>query len=253
MHRPIAALSVMAAAACSTGLETNLDGEVTLQLAAVNSAAPASAAPQQIELGSDVIVLQKVELVLKEIELDGDDDACAGADSASTDGCAEFETGPMIVELPLDGSSAHGITAQVAAGTYDEIEFEIHRPDDDTEADLAFLAQHPEFEDISIRVTGTWNGEPFVYVSRRGYEQEIEFATPFVMAEGAADLTLQVDVGRWFVNVAGTGLVDPRLALEGQAFDALVDANIEASFDAFSTDDSSGHSSDDSSGHSTDD
>jgi hypothetical protein len=253
MYRPVlrstVALTALAAAACSTGLDANADGEVNLQLAALNSAAPAASAPQRIELGSDVIVLQKVELVMREIELEGSDDFCSDstgtpADTTSDD-CSELEFGPMIVELPLDGDVAHAISAQVAAGTYDEIKFKIHRPEDDTAADHAFLQAHPDFADVSIRVTGTWNGESFTYEGQQGYEQEIELSPPLVLADGAADLTLSVDVGRWFVNAAGTGLVDPRLALEGLAFESLVEHNIELSFEAFRDDDRDGHSDDD--------
>ncbi|MGE5926109.1 MAG: hypothetical protein ACM357_02060 [Gemmatimonadota bacterium] len=243
------ALSALVATACSTGLDANLDGEVNLQMAALNSAAPSAATPQRIELGSDVIVLQKVELVMREIELEGSDDICADsaaapADSTSDD-CNELEFGPMIVELPLDGDVAHAISAQVVAGTYEEIEFKIHRPDDDSADDRAFLQAHPDFADVSIRVTGTWNGEPFVYEGQQGYEQEIELSPPLVLADGSADLTLSVDVGRWFVNATGTGLVDPRLALEGLAFESLVEHNIELSFEAFRDDDRDGHSDDD--------
>ncbi len=248
--RGTAALALLAAAACSSAVDANVDGAVNLQVAALNSAASPAAAPQRIELGSDVIVLERVQLVLREIELKGDDDVCSDdpgatpADSSSDD-CDELELGPMIVDLPLDGGVEHAITAQVVAGVYDEIEFEVHKPEDDSAADRDFLGAHPEFADISIKVTGTWNGEPFTYVSRRGFEQEVDLATPLVLGDGSADLTLSIDLGLWFANAAGTGLVDPRLALDGLAFQSLVDGNIDSSFAAFEDNDRDGHSDDD--------
>lgn len=243
------------AAACSTGVDANVDGAVNLGFAGLNSTSASAAAPQRIELGGDVIVLEKVELVLREIELKGNDDICsddrAPADTAGTDDCNEIEIGPMILDLPLTGSVEHTITAQVAEGVYDEIEFEVRKPEDDSAADLAFIRAHPEFEDISIRVTGTWNGEAFTYVSRRGFEQELELSTPLVLGAGSTDLTLSVDLGRWFANAGATGLVDPRLALDGLAFESLVEGNIRASFEAFEDHDRDGH--DDHGGHSSDD
>jgi hypothetical protein len=256
-YRSLVLPLAVVAAACSTGVEANVDGAVNLGFAGFNSTStPASgAAPQRIELGSDVIVLEKVELVLREIELKGNDDICsddrAAADTAGTDDCNEVELGPMIVDLPLDGSVDHAITAQVAEGVYDEIEFEVRKPEDDTQADLDFIRANPQFEDISIRVTGTWNGEPFTYVSRRGFEQEVELSSPLVLGTGSVDLTLSVDLGRWFANAGATGLVDPRLALDGLAFESLVENNIRASFEAFEDGDHDGH--DDHGGPSSDD
>jgi hypothetical protein len=123
-YRSLVLPLAVVAAACSTGVEANVDGAVNLGFAGFNSTStPASgAAPQRIELGSDVIVLEKVELVLREIELKGNDDICsddrAAADTAGTDDCNEVELGPMIVDLPLDGSVDHAIMAQVAEGVY---------------------------------------------------------------------------------------------------------------------------------------
>ena len=59
MYRPVlrstVALTAIAAAACSTGLDANTDAEVNLQLAALNSATPSASAPQRIELGGEDI------------------------------------------------------------------------------------------------------------------------------------------------------------------------------------------------------
>jgi hypothetical protein len=73
--------------------------------------------------------------------------------------------------LPLDGSVSQEITAQVDPGRYDEIEFDIHKPDDDNQRDLDFIALNPNFADISIRVTGTYNGLGFVFTSDLNEEQ----------------------------------------------------------------------------------
>src|SRR2546422_10392110 len=67
--------------------------------------------------------------------------------------CEEFETGATLVSLPL-GSSAIATEVTVAAppGTYNALEFEIHKPS--SSEDAAFIAAHPDFATISIKVTG---------------------------------------------------------------------------------------------------
>ena len=236
--RALGALSLTTVAAgCSGGLDVNADAGLQLQVATVNGNAPAASAPETIAVGTDVIVLQSVQLVLRQIELEGAEGACA---DSTLDDCAEVEIGPMIVDLPLDGGAEHAISAQVPAGVYDEIKFKVHRPESGSADDQAFIQAHPTFADVSIRVTGTWNGEPFVYEAQQGYEQEISLATPLVVTDAAAHLTLATDVGIWFVNEAGSGLVDPRLALTGLAFESLVEHNIELSFEAFEDDDRDG-------------
>lgn len=237
--RALGALSLTAVAgACNAGLDANADAGLALQLATVNGNAPAASTPETIMVGTDVIVLESVQLVLRQIELEGVDGACA--DSIASDDCAEIEIGPMIVDLPLGGGAEHAISAQVLAGTYDEIKFKIHRPESGSAEDQPFIQANPTFADVSIRVTGTWNGEAFTYEGQQGYEQEISLGTPIVVTDAPAHLTLATDVGMWFVNEAGTGLVDPRLALTGLAFESLVEHNIELSFEAFEDDNRDG-------------
>ena len=84
-------------------------------------------------------------------------------------------------------------------GTYEEIEFEIHNPSDDDATDVAFLQAHPDFAGVSVKVTGSFNGAPFSYLSDLNAKEEIELNPPLVTTESAAtDLTLMVDLDRWF-------------------------------------------------------
>jgi len=133
------------------------------------------------------------------------------------------------------------VTVEADTGTYGELEFEIHKPEDDGDAnDAAFLAAHPDFRRISIRVTGTYNGTPFTYTTDLGEEQERALVPPLSISTAAAtDLTLFVDVDDWFRTGAGT-LVDPATANEGGQNESLVENNIENSIDAFEDDDRDG-------------
>lgn len=233
--------------ACSDGSSANGGTQISLNVAthaSSSASAPALSAPDTIvDAGGNVLVLTKVELVLKEIELKRQNDD--GCDSLSVtnddDGCEEFETGPFLLDLPLGTGVSHQFTIDADSGTFDEIEFKIHKPEDDGDAaDQAFLAAHPELADVSVRVTGSFNGTDFVFTSDLNAEQEVELNPPLVVgASSSVDVTLMVDISSWFLN--GVALVDPSLALKGGPLEGVVKNNIEASFEAFHDDDHDGH------------
>ncbi|MGE0352428.1 MAG: hypothetical protein AB7Q69_04235 [Gemmatimonadales bacterium] len=244
-----ALLSAGLLAACSDASAPGSNAQISLSVAtrgAGTTPAPQPASPDTVTIGTDVLVLEQVELVLKEIELERQhDDACDSLSGSDHEACEEFETGPFLLDLPLGVGAEHQITITADTGTFDEIKFKIHKPEDDGDAaDQAFLAEHPDLNKISIRVTGTFNGTPFTYTTDLGAEQEIHIDPPLVVTESSAvDVTLFVDVRGWFMN--GGALIDPAQALKGQPFEAVVQSNIESSFDAFHDDDHDGRDDDD--------
>ncbi|MDT8437122.1 MAG: hypothetical protein RRA92_10265 [Gemmatimonadota bacterium] len=224
-------------------------GDVTLSLAVAAPAfqATRTGSPALFDVvigdGASELVLTRVAMVLREIELEQQfDDDCDDRISGFDDECEEFNSGPRILELPLDGSVEQVLAIDgVPADTYDEIEFDIHKPEDDTAEDIAFLQQNPDFRRVSIRVEGTWNGEPFVYLTDLNEEQEMPLVPPLVVTEGGSpvNVTFRVDLDGWFRALDGS-LVDPRTANEGGANESLVEENIERSIDLFEDDDRDG-------------
>ena len=238
------AAGALAAAACDDD-ETGPDGrsEVTLSVTTAPAAAPGLTLDETITVGDDVLVLESVQLVLREIEFERsesstDCDEVQGDD----DDCEELEVGPLLLDVPLGTGIAQELTVVVDTGHYDELEFEIHKPEDDgDDPDAAFIAAHPEFENVSIRVTGTFNGTPFTYETDLNVEQEHELSPPLIVAEsGSVNVTLLVDVSTWFLDAAGTTLVNPATANSGGLNESLVEDNIEQSIQAFEDDDSDG-------------
>jgi hypothetical protein len=230
---------------------------VTLSIAigAGSAAAPGLfAAGLELDDRVNTLVIETAEMVLKKIEFEHV--STSGCDSElSDDDCEEFETGPYLVDLPLDGSVTREIEATVPPGTFDEIEFEIHSPDDDTPEDLEFRSENPDFAEISIRVTGTYNDAAFEYTTEMDSEQEIDLASPLLVTpeSGPANVTLTVDISTWFVAADGT-LVDPSTANKDQPNEELVEGNIEASIEGFRDDDRDGvpHDDDDDEHHDDD-
>jgi hypothetical protein len=219
----------------------------------------------QLVITSAQVVLRKIELKSSTTTCTGSDDA-SGSDDGADDGdhsgsgssgsgsddpaghtirmaglhdddCGELKLGPLLVDLPLTAGAAQVFSAEVPVGTYDRVEYKIHRP---TSRDTAFVAANPDFAGVSIKVVGTWNGVPFTYVTGLEAEQENVLNPPLtVTTAGATDLTLLIDLDTWFRG-ADTKLVDPASANAGGANEALVRSNIAGSSDCFEDDDRDG-------------
>lgn len=206
------------------------------------------AAGLELTDGSNTLVIESAELVLREIEFERVEDLADCDESGSDDICEKIESGPFLVALPLDGSVTKQLTVQIDTGTFDEIEFDIHKVDDDDPANAEFLSLHPNFADISLRVTGTWNGQDFLFTSDLNEEQELELADPLVVTEdsGPVNVTLMIDLSIWF-RAAGDVLIDPRTAVKGEPNEDPVKENIRNSIEGFRDDDEDGvpHGDDD--------
>lgn len=233
----------------SSGAQMNFNVATRPATAAAASLALATAGtPETITDGSNTLIIDQVQLVLREIQLKRVESTTSCGES-SNDDCEKLELGPILLDLPLGGAGGAARTFSVAVdtGTYGEVEFEIHHPSDDDATDVAFLQAHPDFAGVSVKVTGSFNGAPFIFLSDLNAEEEIELSPPLVTTESAAtDLTLMVDLDRWFRDAAN-GLVDPASANAGRANESLVEQNIQSTLHAFEDEDHDG--TDDHGGH----
>ncbi len=260
------ALAALAAACSGDGAGPSRTSPITLHVATRPSgpAAPATllGQPDTLIAGGDTLVFDRVELVLRDIRFDRvEDDRCeeeeeSGGhepdglgphhdDGENHDGCEHFRTGPLLVDLPLGPGVDRVFSVAVAPGIYDEVRFKVHKPDGDDPDDARFLAQHPEFAGVSIRVAGSYNGVPFTFSSDLSEEQEQDLVPPLVVADSTTnvDLTLRVDIHAWFADGAG-GLVDPATANHGGLNEQLVRDNIRDSFRVFRDGDHDGECDD---------
>lgn len=203
------------------------------------AAAAVSDAPFAITVaeGANTLVITKAELVLRELELKLSSTSTCATGTVE-DSCESIELGPMKIDLPTTDVVASPIATTVPAGTYHEIEFDIRRPGTDP-ADVAFVAANPQFNNVSIRVEGTFNGTPFTFTSELDQEVQIDFNPPVTVSEGTNNVTIAVDLRSWFRNSSGV-LIDPSTASPGQPNESSVTARIKASLRAFEDDDKSG-------------
>jgi hypothetical protein len=240
--------AVLVLNACSDGAGPGDRTSLSLSVAAGPTAVAQRSGPASVVTQSDgtsTLELTRVALVLREIELSSDEvESCdhSGVEG-DDDHCEELEVGPVLLELPLDGGVSHVVTIDVPAGTYDELEFEVHKPGDDS-ADLAFLQAHPGFDGVSILVEGSFDGVAFVFTQDLSEEQEVSLDDPLLVQDGVpANVTLRIDVSGWFVAGDGT-LIDPATAGHGGTNEALVETNIRRSIDAFEDHDEDGEHDD---------
>ena len=236
--------TTLALGACTEGAGSRGIAPVSLALSSAVSAAAQAGGSETFTDGSNTLVISSVEVVLRKVELKRADAAepagCAMSTSgitASEDGeCGEqndeLEAGPVLVALPLGGIE-RTFTADVPAGSFEALEFQIHKLSSDGDAaDQDFLKAHPDFAGISIRAKGTFNGADFTYTSDLSVGEELRFDPPVVVTAGTpASVTIKLDLDGWFRS--GGTLVDPATGAKGAENENLVRDNIMRSFHAF--------------------
>ena len=239
MSRRVRVLAIVlpfALAACST----EPDG-VPVDLS-FSSQAPSAGATADIvvAVGANSVVITKAQMVVRRVKLKPavTDAADCSDDDTTSDDCSTIHTGPVLVDLPVTANAVATVSASVPPGTYRRVDFRIHKATDDA-ADAAFLAANPTFQDVSIRVEGTFNGAPFVFTTDLTEKQELSLSAPLVVEEGTVpNLTIQADVSTWFKS--GSTVINPTTANKGGANENLVKNNIRASLRAFRDDDRNG-------------
>jgi hypothetical protein len=190
--------------------------------------------------GTNTLVITRVEVVAREIELRRAGIASCDS-SASTDDCEYFSTSARLVTIPLAPGATQMLSVDAPAGTYSSVRVKVHKVSDDP-GDLAFLAANPTWpEDQSIRVSGFYNGVAFTFLSDVNFDAE-EDLQPAIVVDGATptNLTVRLDLARWFRNGSTGPLIDPATAGDGGGNKSLVENNIKDSVEAFEDDDRDG-------------
>ncbi len=244
---------LLSACGDGTGPDTAGTGNVSLSFSTQTGNQPAQSAGSSFMRvaadtlgdGENELVITKAEIVLREIELEKlSDDACDSlVDSLNDhhDGCEMFETGPILLDLPLDSAVDQMIEIVVDTGTYDEIEFEIHKVSNDDPEDAAFRQNHSDMIGRSIRVQGFFNGQPFTFETDIDEEQEYDLSPPLVIAGimTTTNVTIRIDLDAWFRDSSGV-LFNPQSANKGGDNESLASENIRHSFEAFEDQDEDG-------------
>jgi hypothetical protein len=205
-------------------------------------AAGAIAAVLEVPSQDGAYVIDDLRVIVSELELEGTDTCLEEEEDGEIEyeEC-EFESGPMLVDLPLDGGMVSLGTGFIAEGEYTFVEFEVEDLDLDDEEDAGeedgekheavagILTEvqgiYPDFPaDASMVVHGQFvpaTGDPQEFTVYFDAEIEIELPLdpPLVVPDDDA-LTIQVDPAVWF---SGLDL----MALNGQTVELEVEHGFE--------------------------
>jgi hypothetical protein len=190
------------------------------------------------------LVLHRVQLVFGKIELDrtGDAECVAEVEDANDDHahigeeCEDVSRDPIMVDVPVDAALHPAINVPLQAGTYSELEAKLEPPRDGS---ASFNAANPTLVGRSVRVEGTYKGNPFVFTSAVRSNLEMQFDPPLVIDETTKNATVSLDVRKWFLDNNGA-VIDPTGVTAGSAARLLIENNIRRSFHAFEDDNERG-------------
>ena len=221
-----------------------------------------SAAGMTITRDGDVLLVSKAQLVVRNVQLksatavcsDDDDDETTGKSSSSSsysssysssgddddeDDCAEIRVGPYLVDVPVNGADGARVAVAVPAGTYSSIRLWLYKVTSGDSADVAFRQANPDFRDISVRLTGTFNGTPFTFTNNVNAKLTVPLTAPLVIGTGGENVTVTIDLTTWFLRPSG-GLYSPAAANTPGQVRTQVQNNIRNAFRAFRDDDKDG-------------
>lgn len=263
-----AAVAAFALSACSDGTSPSSANKVgvgfqlartssaaSMMTASVDGSAPSvpgtmptittTPAGMSITRDDDVLLVTKAQLVVRNVKLksasavcsdDDDDESSSGSSNSSRreddDDCAVIRVGPYLVDVPVSGADGARVSVEVPAGTYSSIRLWLHKVTGGDSADLAFRQANPDFRDISLRLEGTFNGTPFVFVNDVNAKLTVPLAEPLVVGTGGDDVTVTIDLSTWFLRSSG-GLYSPAAANTPGQTRAQVQNNIRNAFRAF--------------------
>jgi hypothetical protein len=227
----------------SGGRALTADGTMAAQTAdGVVSGAATNAEPTPLGFlvtrGDDELLVTKAQLVIKNVKLTRagatcrDDDDDDDDDRRRDDRCPTVHTGPYLVDLGVTGEERGRLSVDLPEGNYSGVRFDIHKVSSSRSGDLAFRQANPDFRDISVRLEGSYNGQPFVFVSDVNATLDVPLSAPVAIGGEATNVTVTLDLAAWFVNPVG-GLYSPALANTPGLIRARVDNNIRFAFRAF--------------------
>lgn len=252
--KPLAGIAAIGTlAACSSDMTGANKHPVQVSFttnATVTNAANRVAADLVVGSTGD-LVLQKVQLVFRKLELDRSGTADCVGDVESDDNdqpnvgdesdnmgedCEEVIRDPQLVDVPVDDALHPVINIPLSAGTFSQLEAKLAPARADA---TVFNTANPNLAGKSVRVEGTFKGTPFVFTTPVRAKLEMEFDPALVIDETTKNATVAIDVRNWFLTSSGA-VIDPTTATPGTLALQQIENNIRRSFHAFEDDEERG-------------
>lgn len=184
----------------------------------------------------DSIVISRVRFVLEEVELESEVDT------------VEFDAGPVVLDLDLSNTPQEFAVTNAPFGTYNSVEFDIHRVDSSDLVGMSSVQTAPfaDFlagERYSIIIEGSVYSDgggavAFVFRSKIDAQQEYDLSPPIVVSDTTpvVNVTLEVNSAGWFEGPDGA-LLDP----SDPNNQSMIDENLKMSIRVFEDSDRDGH------------
>src|SRR3989441_4689876 len=225
-------------AACD-GMAPKASQPVSLSVTTKGTGSGISAAIR-IGSGANSLTINQAQVVLARIELTT---AAGCATTGEDDSCAELRLGPTLVDLPVDATTQVMLEdVAVPAGTYSGVQAKLDAvtPDNDESGASAFLTAHPDWNGISVKVTGVFTDASnathnFTFTSGVDAELAATFNPPVTLAADSKNFTIAVDIASWFKDASGA-VIDPTNPANAEA----IERNIRRSARVFEDDDHDG-------------
>ncbi|MCX6163559.1 MAG: hypothetical protein NTU73_01650 [Ignavibacteriae bacterium] len=138
-----------------------------------------------------------------------------------------FKVGPFVIFLNLDSSINTISSAIIPEGTYSKIKFEIHKLNNND------ISPDPEFtEGYSVIVKGWYDGNYFVYKSKKSAHQILKFTNDIpITTANYTNITLIVKPYIWFIK---DGIyLDPRIETNSNDIDNNIKDDINHNYKVF--------------------
>ena len=161
------------------------------------------------------IVITEAKCLIGEVELE----------TEPSSESIHLQISPFAVNLNSLNTTQLVASVNIPEGTYNKIKFQIHKPEDnETPPDPEFKTGESGSQRFSVIVKGIYNGNSFVYKSRKTANVVFPLNNSLVMQQGSRNLTMIVNPSLWFHN--GSSILDPgESSNENQ-----IDDNIKSSF-----------------------
>lgn len=164
---------------------------------------------------NDVIVITEAKAIVAnmDFEIEG------------TSNIQRMEIGSFIMNLGLDGSLKSIKTGYIFKDNFTKIKLQVHKTEEtETPEDPEFKAGTAENLRYSFIVKGTYNGNSFVYKSKKSFLIVVGFPQTINVNLTDMNITVLFDKQTWFKN--GNTILDPNNVQN----ETLIDENIRQSF-----------------------
>jgi hypothetical protein len=165
-------------------------------------------------LNPNSIIITEAKALISEVEAESSD----GTSS-------ELKIAPFVIKFDLNNILREVFSTTLPLKQYKKIKFQIHKPEDNE------IPPDPEFKEgtsgnqrYSFIIKGTYNGNPFVYKSKKSVNLVLNLNTPVNIQNTKTNITMLIHKMGWFLQSGSE--IDPRdLSKEN-----IIDDNIKNSF-----------------------